>query len=137
MNNIDKLKKLQASLVVFNYKIYNLHWNVKDPHFFELHKNTEQLFEQLSELYDAVAEKIVMHGYLAIGTLQEALKLSAIKEIKEADFCLKTISKIVDEDLTTIISLCDDVKGTNVIQPLLDEIYLVTDKFRWMFKKLN
>lgn len=42
--NIENLKYLQKSLILLTNKIYNIHWNMKDEHFFELHKNTENLF---------------------------------------------------------------------------------------------
>ncbi|MGL4343201.1 MAG: Dps family protein [Metamycoplasmataceae bacterium] len=135
--NIKKLKTLQASLMVLTNKIYNIHWNMKSKHFFELHKNTEELFEDLTKFYDDVAEKIVMHKHLAIGTMKDQLKYTKIDEIEEKEFDIIEISKIIEHDLTVIISLCDDIEGTNVIQPILDEIYVSMDKWRWKFRQLN
>ncbi|MDK2819783.1 MAG: DNA starvation/stationary phase protection protein [Mycoplasmataceae bacterium] len=134
--NIESLKDLQASLMVLTNKIYNFHWNMKTEHFFSLHKNTEDLFEDLTGFYDDVAEKIVMLGDLAIGTLKDQLLYSKISEVKEKEFDQKEISKMIVKDLTIIIELCDKVEGTNVVQPMLDEIYMSADKWRWQFRKL-
>lgn len=123
--------------MVLTNKIYNIHWNMKGKHFFELHKNTENLFETLTKFYDDVAEKIAMHNELAIGTLVNRLKYSKIKEIDAKHFEVKEISNIIVFDLLIIIDLCDNVDGTNLIQPMLDEIYLSCDKWRWQFKNLN
>ena len=101
---------------------------MKTEHFFSLHKNTEHLFENLTKFYDDVAEKIVMNNNFAIGTLKEQLKYSVIEEIEPKEFGSQEISKIIAEDLTTIITLCDKVEATNTIQPMLDEIYLAADK---------
>lgn len=135
--NIENLKVLQASLMVLTNKIYNIHWNMADPNFFSLHKNTEELFEDLTKFYDDVAEKIVMHKSLAIGTLKDQLKYSVIEEVEPKEFKSNEISKIIVKDLTTIIDLCDKVEGTNTIQPMLDEIYLSADKWRWQFSKIS
>ncbi len=136
-NNIENLKVLQASLMVLTNKIYNIHWNMKTSLFFSLHKNTEDLFEDLTKFYDDVAEKIVMHNELAIGTLKDQLKYSVIQEVEAKDFNSQEISKIIVADLTTLIKLCDQVEGTNTVQPMLDEIYLSADKWRWQFSKIS
>ncbi|MGL5438228.1 MAG: Dps family protein [Metamycoplasmataceae bacterium] len=135
MKNIEKLKILQSSLIVFTNKVYSIHWNMKGKEFFSLHQATEDLFKDFSEFFDSIAEKIVMHGQLSVGTLKESLELSKIKEIPVKEFEAKELSEIIVKDLTTIIDLCDDVEGTNVIQPLLDEIYASSDKWRWKFAK--
>jgi DNA-binding ferritin-like protein len=101
---------------------------MKTSLFFSLHKNTEDLFEDLTKFYDDVAEKIVMHNELAIGTLKDQLKYSVIQEVEAKDFNSQEISKIIVADLTTLIKLCDQVEGTNTVQPMLDEIYLSADK---------
>lgn len=123
--------------MVLTNKIYNFHWNMKTVNFFSLHKSTNDLFEELTEFYDEVAEKIVMLGDLAIGTLKDQLLYSKINEVKEKEFTHDEIAKTIVKDLTIIIKLCDEVEGTNIIQPMLDEIYMSADKWRWQFKKSN
>ncbi|AAT28028.1 Dps family protein [[Mycoplasma] mobile] len=136
MKNIEKLRKLQASIMVFTNNVYSLHWNVKGSHFFEIHEETEKLFKDLREMYDDVAEKIVMHDALPVGSYKNQLELSAIKEIETKWYDLTFISNNVVESLGKIIELTDAVEGTNVIQPMLDEIYLKADKWRWNFRQL-
>ncbi|MGL6125153.1 MAG: Dps family protein [Metamycoplasmataceae bacterium] len=136
-NNIESLRVLQCSLMVLTNKIYNIHWNMANKNFFSLHESTEDLFRDLTKFYDDVAEKIVMHKHFAIGTLKDQLKYSIIKEIEPREFNEDEISSIIVQDLTSIISICDKVKGTNTIQPMLDEIYLSADKWRWQFSKIS
>ncbi|MGL5617453.1 MAG: Dps family protein [Metamycoplasmataceae bacterium] len=135
--NIENLKVLQSSLMVFTNKVYNLHWNMANKNFFSLHKNTEKLFKKMTLFYDDVAEKIVMNNHFAIGTLKDQLKYSVIKEIEPKEFNEDEISKIIVKDLTTIIGLCDKVQSKNTIQPMLDEIYISVDKWRWQFSKIS
>ena len=46
------------------------HWNVKGPHFGELHKLFEDFYTQLAEAGDELAERVVMLGGTANGTTQ-------------------------------------------------------------------
>lgn len=131
--NIDLLKKLQASLIVFTQKLYNIHWNMRNPQFFSLHQATEDLFKEVTIFYDDVAEKILMHNELCVGTLKESLDLSIIKEIKEKHFNEVETCEIIVRDLKSLIDLIDSVEGTNTIQPMLDEFYLSFDKWIWKF----
>ncbi len=64
---------LQACLVDA-IDLYNAtrqaHWNVKGPHFGELHKLFEEFYLLLAEGTDEIAERIVQLGGTAIGTTQ-------------------------------------------------------------------
>ena len=132
--NVIKLNALLANLVVFNHKVYNYHWNLKGKGFLPLHKQTEKLFETVTHLLDEVAEKAVMLNGLALGTLKECLEIASIKEQKAKNFQANEICQAIVDDLTMLISKVDQVEGTNTVQPLLDELYLAFDKFRWLFK---
>lgn len=132
-NIINSLKVLQASLQVFYQKLNNFHWNVKGLEFFEVHKQTEKLADEIHDLVDRVAEKIVMNESVALGSFQEILKYSKINEIKSKDFGYLEVAKNIKNDLTVIIELSDNVGTGSVIQPLLDEIYMLCDKYRWQF----
>lgn len=138
---IEKLRILQSSLMVLQLKVKDFHWHCAGNHFFELHKQTDKLSEALIELIDLVAEKIVMRDQRAIGSFQEALKLSTIRENEHQNqndqwFGMEIIKKTLTLDLETIIQLTDEVPSTALVQPILDEIYLVIDKFKWQFSKL-
>ena len=64
---------LQACLVD-SIDLYNAtrqaHWNVKGPHFGELHRLFEEFYNALQESSDALAERIVQLGGTANGTTQ-------------------------------------------------------------------
>jgi starvation-inducible DNA-binding protein len=64
---------LQACLVD-TIDLYNAtrqaHWNVKGPHFGELHKLFEEFYNALQESTDDLAERIVQLGGTANGTTQ-------------------------------------------------------------------
>jgi starvation-inducible DNA-binding protein len=61
-------------------KTRKFHWNVAGESFMELHKLFEAQYTQLEEAIDETAERIGKLGHKTIGTMQEYLKLSSIKE---------------------------------------------------------
>ncbi len=61
-------------------KTRKFHWNVSGDSFMELHKLFENQYKQLEESIDQVAERINKLGGKTIGTMEEFLNLSSIKE---------------------------------------------------------
>ena len=61
-------------------KTRKFHWNVSGESFMELHKLFESQYQQLELSIDEVAERINKLGRQVIGTMQEYLALSGIKE---------------------------------------------------------
>lgn len=58
----DKLKRLFAGLVTYNYNLKLLHWNCKGKHFDECHNIVSSYIGQLDEYIDDVAEITKMFG---------------------------------------------------------------------------
>lgn len=131
------LKTLQASLQVFYQKLNNIHWNSIGLEFFEIHEQTEKLANEIHDLIDGVAEKIVMNEDFALGSYEEILNHSKIQEINGKHFNYLEASKIIKDDLKQIIEITNDVKTSPTIQPLLDEIFMTCDKYQWQFGAIN
>jgi starvation-inducible DNA-binding protein len=69
-----------ADLNVLYSKTRKFHWNVSGDSFMEYHKLFESQYEQLEEAIDQVAERINKLGSHVIGTLEEYLKNTQLKE---------------------------------------------------------
>jgi starvation-inducible DNA-binding protein len=69
-----------ANEMTLYIKTRKFHWNVAGESFMELHKLFEAQYTQLEEAIDEIAERIGKLGHKTIGTMQEFLKLSTIKE---------------------------------------------------------
>jgi starvation-inducible DNA-binding protein len=76
----DLLATVLADEMVLYTKTRKSHWNVSGESFMELHKLFEGQYKQLEESIDEVAERIGKLGEKAIGTMQEFMKLSSLKE---------------------------------------------------------
>jgi len=74
------LSKVLSDSVVLYTKTRKFHWNVKGESFMELHKLFEAQYDKLEASIDEIAERINKLGSPTIGTMQEFLKLSSLKE---------------------------------------------------------
>lgn len=79
---VEILRKQLADQHVLYVKTRNFHWNVKGPHFSELHKLYETQYDQLAEAIDETAERIVMLGGTAPGSMADYLTIARLKEHK-------------------------------------------------------
>lgn len=95
---VDTLKQIQADSIVFFMKLHNLHWNVKGLLFKPIHESTEAIYDEFSEIFDDVAERIVQLGEAPVVTLESALKLAKIKEETKTSFKGEEVLKIVLKD---------------------------------------
>ncbi|WP_198305976.1 Dps family protein [Arcobacter vandammei] len=139
---VKQLKQIQADAHALYVKIHNYHWNVKGMDFHPVHAYTEGVYNQMSELYDDMAERTIILGdkpYLTIDELAKATKIETekadsfkSKEIVEkiiADFeyLLKAFKK-----LSQTASEAED-KGT---EAFADEKVAKLEKDLWMLNSM-
>jgi starvation-inducible DNA-binding protein len=106
-----------ANEMTLYIKTRKSHWNVCGESFMELHKLFEYQYKQLEESIDEIAERIGKMGQKTIGTMNEFLKLTSIKEHPEKYSSSKDILKeLLTDHETVIIQLrkdIDDCAGKN------------------------
>ncbi len=74
---IEQLKQTQADAHALYVKMHNYHWNIKGMDFFPVHDHTEEIYNNMSVLYDDTAERVLQLGgkpYLTIKELANANK---------------------------------------------------------------
>lgn len=59
MSVTKQLLQLQADAHSLWIKFHNYHWNVKGLQFFSIHEYTEKAYEEMAELFDACAERVL------------------------------------------------------------------------------
>lgn len=125
---ISKLRTLQADSLVLFVKIHNYHWNIKWMNFFQIHQYTEKLYDEVNEIYDWLAERIIQKWDFPFVTIKQCLENAKVQEdnntsidekyvlenvIKELKYLLesfKELSEIADEeDDTTTEMYADDM----------------------------
>jgi len=91
-------------------KTRKFHWNVSGESFMELHKLFEFQYKQLEESIDEIAERIGKLGHKTMGTMQEFIKQSIIKENPGKYASSKdSLKELLEDHETVIIHLRKDI----------------------------
>lgn len=115
LNGVNTLLSAVLSNEMTLYvKTRKFHWNVSGESFMELHKLFENQYKQLEESIDEVAERINKLGSNTIGTMEEFLKLSKIKEFPgKYDSSKDMIKQLLKDHETVIIELRKNIDDCN------------------------
>ncbi len=111
MKDYTKVNEYLSNLAVLNVKFHNLHWNVVGIHFKELHELTEELYDDLFEKFDAVAELLKMKGEMPLSTMADYLKNASVEEIEPKDFTEKEVLEILLNDLSKMKELALEIRN--------------------------
>lgn len=99
------LTRLLSDEYTLAIKTQKYHWNLYGSHFGSLHKLFDDQYEQLQDYIDLIAERIRAIGFSAIGSLQEFIQNTQIKEhIGEVPNDLGMINSLL-QDYEMIIRL--------------------------------
>lgn len=138
---VNLLQPVLANLSVIYTKTRNYHWNLTGPRFHTLHLFLEEQYKALGEAADEVAERIRSIGGFSIGTLQEFIEHSVLKEEPgvrpPADLIIanlladhETIIKGLRED----IDKCDDEFEDTGTADFLTGLMEDHEKLAWMLR---
>jgi len=109
-NATKLLGTVLADEMVLYVKTRKAHWNVSGESFMELHKLFEGQYKQLEESIDEVAERIGKMGDKTIGTMEEFISLSSLKEHPGKYISSKeVIAELLDDHESVIVKLRKDI----------------------------
>jgi starvation-inducible DNA-binding protein len=109
-SSVDLLTCALACESTLYIKTRKAHWNVTGESFMELHKLYQDHYTHMEESIDEIAERIGKLGHRTIGTMQEFIKHSKIKENPGKYTSTKdTLKELLKDHETIICSLREDV----------------------------
>jgi starvation-inducible DNA-binding protein len=135
-----RLTLLLSDETILYTKTRNYHWNVEGLLFNDLHKFFESQYTNLEVIIDDVAERIRQLKSFAIGTLEEFLSHSRLKEkanhYPEAKIMIKEILK---DHESIIESLKEDIKiaqhfNDEATANFLTDLLENHEKMAWMLR---
>lgn len=91
------LNKQVANLSVLFTKLHHFHWYVSGPNFYPLHVKFEEFYDEVNELYDAFAERLLMIGGQPVSNLKGYLAITSLKEASGAEKSADMIGHILDD----------------------------------------
>lgn len=143
--DVDKSKELAELLndLLANYSVFyqntrGYHWNITGDKFFELHLKFEELYNELFEKIDEVAERVLTLGHNPDHKFTEYMKISEIKESKEVSDGDKAVQEILEafkillKKQRKLLVLSGDIddEGTNA---LMSDYIREQEKLVWMY----
>lgn len=139
MNLVQRLNTLVANFGVMYTKLHNYHWYVKGDNFYQLHALFEKLYDEVTEHFDGVAERVLMLNELPVATLKDFLKEATIKEATGKETEREMLENLLadltqlDQELRETIKLAQSVEDEVTVDLLLG-IASSFQKHIWMVK---
>lgn len=139
MNLINNLNKAVANFGVLYTKLHSHHWFVKGNQFHQLHEFFEDLYDEVTEHFDEVAERILMLNERPLATLKDFLAVTTLKEATGNETAEEMLENLLvdltqlNQELTETIKLAQEVEDEVTVDILLG----ITSSFQkhiWMVK---
>lgn len=133
-----QLNDLLANYSVFYQNVRGFHWNIKGEKFFELHVKFEELYNDLFNKIDEVAERILTLGEEPYHKFTDYQSISEIAESNETSNGKRTVKQILDSfqillsKQRCILELSGEIddEGTN---SLMSDYIREQEKMVWMY----
>jgi len=139
---VSDLNKLLSDYHVYYQNVRGFHWNVTGSDFFDLHLKFEELYNQLYENIDALAERIITLGYRPLHSYSDFLVNTDHKEIvnvKDGKQCVQHVidglGMLISAQRTTVKKAddTDDVATADLLTGFIGDL----EKRLWMFTMFN
>ena len=102
---IEKLKIALADSFAFYLKAHNYHWNVEGPNFAEYHKFLGDLYEEVFDAVDSIAEHIRAQNAYAPASLSRFSELTNIEDETTIPLSVTMMVRLRDDNNKVINSL--------------------------------
>lgn len=79
-NLISALNVQVANFSVLYEKLHHFHWFVKGSQFFTLHEKFQEDYEEVTELVDEIAERMIQIGATPVSSLKSYLETTTLTE---------------------------------------------------------
>ena len=140
MNLEQNLNELLADLNVFYRKLQNFHWNIEGKDFFQTHQKLEELYDEVNESIDEIAEHILTLGGQPLGKLKDYLEISTIEEAENKKVKSDEIYNNIIKDFETLLKKSTEIKEIAedkkdyATSTLIDEYISNYGKHLWKIK---
>jgi len=112
MRDYKKLNEYLSDLHILNVKLHNLHWNVVGKQFVQIHEFTEELYDDLFEKYDEIAEVMKMRNEKPLAKVADYLKNSSVQELDKDEYSSTEVLEILQNDFSKLKGLATDIRNS-------------------------
>jgi starvation-inducible DNA-binding protein len=136
---IESMKVVLATTFSFYLKSQYFHWNVEGPNFPQYHKFFGDIYEEVHDSIDDIAEHIRALDAYSPGSLDRFKELSVIKDETSIPSCMDMCKRLYDDNkkvmivLTKAYELAEKQKELGLANYIQDRID-IHKKHQWMLK---
>ena len=134
---VDSLQQLLADYQVFYTNLRGFHWNIKGNQFFVLHKQYEEMYNNVSEKADELAERILMLGGEPVNKFSEYLKVARVKEVSGVSSASESLKNVLDTysyfigEERKLLALASELADESTVA-LMSDYLKEQEKLVWM-----
>ncbi|GAA0449039.1 MAG: Dps family protein [Bacillota bacterium] len=137
---IQFLNQLLSNYFVLYVKLHRYHWFVQGRHFFQLHAQFEEMYEDVAQDLDKIAERILMIEGKPLATMMKYVKEATLEEANADDKENEMMEQLI-HDFQQLIA---EIRKEGLIEArdhedaptedLLISIQAKLEKYIWMSK---
>ncbi|ODT56569.1 MAG: DNA starvation/stationary phase protection protein [Paludibacter sp. 47-17] len=134
---VNGLQQLLADFQVFYTNLRGFHWNVKGKNFFQLHARFEEMYNDVSEKIDEIAERILMLDGVPAHNFSQYLAVSKVKEsgmVSDGDAglmnILETLSLLMEAERSVLATASE--AGDESTVAMMSDYLKEQEKSVWM-----
>lgn len=137
----DELEKAQADAFTFYLKAHFYHWNIEGSNFPQYHEFLQNLYTDVFESVDTIAELVRTLDSYAPGTLGRFKSLTSIEESDDVPDARTMILNLFQENMKLRASLMQaydtaDKTGEIGIANFLQDRIQAHEKHSWMMRSI-
>ncbi len=138
MKNLETAIKIaSATIFCFYLKMHFFHFNVTGQDFYELHKLSNKIYDDVWESFDAISEQIRALDIYAPASMAEFTMLSAIEEFDEVRPAAEMIHQLLldNEILIKILNEVNLLSENHIgLQNFIQGRADIHSKWSWMLR---
>jgi len=138
----DQLRQIEADANALVIKLHNYHWHVGGSRFKTVHEYTEEAYDEVFEIFDEVAERVLQLGEKPIVDINELVSTAKIAPNNNTHFSdSEVVSNMVSdyeylaESFRTLAKLADEADD-RVTAAMCDDKLSSIEKRLWMLKAM-
>lgn len=135
---VFSLNTLLSNYAVFYQNVRGYHWNIRGGHFFELHAKFEELFMNLQNTIDQIAERILTLGGVPLHTFVGFTEHATIHAVANVTDGRSAVMNVIDS-LNVIIEIQRSIDalstetGDEGTCDLMSDNIRAQEKLVWMY----
>lgn len=138
---VEKLNTCLSGVQITYMNVRGYHWNIVGKQFFALHEKFEEIYNNLNEMADEIAERILMLDGKPLHSFTEYIKASSIKERINVSSAEDTTGALLEDtavllqaerEILSLASENEDEGTAGMVSDYIGE----QEKMIWMFNSL-